>query len=404
MATKRQGRDGDVMVPATGSREDAGGDLPVEPSIMLWVGIAVFIVTMAVAYRPSFDTPLDTAAAIVPWLIGAGLVVGLGLGRGERARWLGTAVVLAGWLFLVADDPRWSVLSFVAFALCYEAPAPQPVAGLAMAAALTVAWAAAWLVADPGWIVAVPVAVYLGSAAIAALLTRERQLIENQADLIRRLQQTQADLAVSERTGGVLAERARLAGEIHDTLAQGFTSIVLLSRNARRRSPELAELAEIEAAAQHNLDAARRLVSATGPAELASVSLPAAIEQVVAATVDGSIDWRFELVGEPLPLAGNTEVAVLRTAQEAVTNAKNHANATSIVVGLSYGNETVELEVVDDGMGFSAGDVSDRGSLTGGQGLHLLAERAATVGGHLDVSGAAGTGTALRLAIPMGGS
>jgi signal transduction histidine kinase len=310
--------------------------------------------------------------------------------------------VSAGWLGLVADDPRWSVLAFVVFAVCYEAPAPQPTVGLTMAGIVTAAWSVAWWIADPSWIAAVPVAMFLGSAAIAGLLTHERKLAEEQADLIGRLQATQAELAVSERTRGALEERARMSGEIHDTLAQGLTSIVLLCRTARRQAPDITELSDIESEAQANLETARRLVAATGPVELASVSLPAAIERAVSATVDGGADWRFELVGEPRPLPGDTKITMLRAALEAVTNAATHADATTISVVVSYGADTIDLEVLDDGIGFTHGEIADRGTLTGGQGLRLLAERAAILGGRVDVERARPTGTRVSLTLPVG--
>jgi signal transduction histidine kinase len=396
-------REVEVIESATPRSDEPDRGLPVEPSIMLGAGVAVFLVALAVAYRPSFAGQVDVALAVLPWIVGAGLLVSLGHWTSDAGRWIATLLALAAWLGLVADDPRWSVLAFVAFALCYEVPAPQPTVGLVMATVVTLAWVLAWWIADPGWIAAVPVAVFLGSAAIAGLLTHERRLVEEQADLITRLQDAQAELATSERTRGVLEERARMAGEIHDTLAQGFASIVLLCRSAQRNAPATDALPEIEAEAQTNLDTARRLVAATGPAELASVSLPAAIERTVAATVDGQIAWRFELVGEPRPLPGDTDVTMLRGAQEAVANATTHAKATSITVVLSYGTDTIDLEVTDDGTGFRDGEIADRGTLTGGQGLRLLAERAAILGGRLHVDGVRGTGTTVSLTLPGGG-
>jgi signal transduction histidine kinase len=231
---------------------------------------------------------------------------------------------------------------------------------------------------------------------------RAEVLNDEQAALIDQLQATRAELAESERSKGVLEERARMAGEIHDTLAQGFTSIVLLSRAARRSGATAEQLAAIETTAQENLDASRRLIDAMRPPELEAVSLRDAVGRHVSSAAGNGFVTDFDVVGTPRPLPGAVEVTILRATQELTANVVAHANAERMDVNLSYLDDVVVLDVRDDGVGFARGNVSDRGSLTGGQGLDALCRRAESLGGQLSVAAGADGGSALSLVLPAG--
>ncbi len=227
----------------------------------------------------------------------------------------------------------------------------------------------------------------------------------HRADLIEQLERTRAELAVAERERGVLAERERLAREVHDTLAQGYTSIVVLSQTAAARvgsDPDGARerLAMIEEVARDNLGEARAMVAAFAPVALEDSTLVEALERLaerfgretgLSVRVDTSV-----LAGE-VALRRDEEVVLLRGAQEALTNVRRHAEARSVVVRLSVIGEgerrQVSVHVEDDGVGFDPASAL-------GSGLDGLRGRVAQVGGVVDVASAPGEGTRVTLRVP----
>ena len=220
------------------------------------------------------------------------------------------------------------------------------------------------------------------------------------ARLVDQLRATQRDLAVSERTKGALEERARFAGEIHDTLAQGFTSIVVLSRATRRTTDWERGLDTIETVAADNLEAARRLVAAIGPAELDAASLPEALRRQTTTTFGTGTSTHFDVVGTPSPLRGAIEIALLRGLQEALLNVRSHARASVVHVTLSYLGDLVALDVRDNGDGFVHGTITERGDLTGGQGLRALRHRVEALDGELTIESDAGAGSVISIQMP----
>jgi signal transduction histidine kinase len=184
--------------------------------------------------------------------------------------------------------------------------------------------------------------------------------------LIEQLESTRAELAVAHHEAGVLAERHRLAGEIHDTLAQGFTSIVTLLQAAEAGlEPESREGPESPAAktarrhvdmalatARENLAEARTLVTALTPAALESGTLGDTVHRVTDTTgAEAGIRAQSEVTGTARRLPTRTEVVLLRVCQEALANVRKHAGARQVSVRLCYAEERVRLTVADDGGG-----------------------------------------------------
>jgi signal transduction histidine kinase len=222
------------------------------------------------------------------------------------------------------------------------------------------------------------------------------------ASLIEELEARRAEVSRLSAERGALAERERLAGEIHDTLAQGFTSVVALSRAAQAalaRGDAAAageRLALIEHTASDNLDEARLIVAELTPGHLQSRTLGEALERLGAA-VSSETGMRADVrvAGDPVPLGGSAEVVILRTAQEALSNVRRHASAAHVDLTLAYDDpDRVVLTVRDDGLGF------DRDGLRSGFGLDGVEARAAEVGGAVEVLSEPGTGTTLRLVVP----
>ncbi|MFI6058150.1 sensor histidine kinase [Streptomyces sp. NPDC051286] len=246
---------------------------------------------------------------------------------------------------------------------------------------------------------AVAIATVLGYDALFRESERRRELIEE-------LVSTRAELAMAERTAGTLAERERLAREIHDTLAQGLSSIQLLLRAAERTlppdAPATAHVRRAREAAQDNLAEARRFVRALTPPDLENGSLAGALERLCARTTGPDLAVQFAVSGTPVELPTPYEVALLRTAQSALANTVQHAGARRAEITLSFMDTSVSLDVVDDGRGFSPGSPTLTGATaTGGFGLPAIRSRARSLGGALSVESAPGQGTALALTLPL---
>ncbi|WP_411104367.1 sensor histidine kinase [Streptomyces sp. cmx-4-9] len=240
---------------------------------------------------------------------------------------------------------------------------------------------------------AVAVATVLGYQALYRESERRRELIE---ELIA----TRAELAAAERGAGILAERERLAREIHDTLAQGLSSIQLLLRAAERAlpagTPAVEHIARARQAAQDNLAEARRFVRALTPPDLEHGSLAAALERLCAGVPGPRV--RFSPSGTPRALPTPYEVALLRIAQSALANVVRHARAGRAEITLTFMDSSVTLDIVDDGTGF---DPSRAPAGGGGFGLPAMRSRAETLGGLFTVESAPGQGTAVAVTLPL---
>ena len=225
---------------------------------------------------------------------------------------------------------------------------------------------------------------------------------ERRAVLIDELERTRAELATTEHARGVLAERERLAREIHDTLAQSFTSILTLSQATEIALPPSATVARerlvlIDRTAREGLAEARALVGATGPADLLDASLTQAVERVVARFGEETrLPAKMTVAGRPRSLPANSEVVLLRATQEALANVRRHAAAKAVRVTLNFppdGPDSATLEVADDGRGF------DPLAATG-YGLRGMRSRVEQVGGTLEISSIVGGGTSVRVLVP----
>ncbi|MFI5937209.1 sensor histidine kinase [Actinoplanes sp. NPDC051494] len=214
-------------------------------------------------------------------------------------------------------------------------------------------------------------------------------------------------LLVQAREAGVLDERQRLAGEIHDVLAQGLTGIVTQLEAAEQAEDRPADRRRHVGAARRlardSLTEARRSVRAMRPAQLDTTELPEALREVVDGWA-GRHGVRAELIttGDPRPLLPEIEATLLRTAQEALTNVARHAAAGRVALTLSYMEDLVTLDVRDDGAGFDPG--APRGGPAshggGGYGLTAMRERVRRIAGTLEIESEPGAGTAISACVP----
>ncbi len=214
----------------------------------------------------------------------------------------------------------------------------------------------------------------------------------------------QAQLLAQAREAGMLDERARMAGEIHDTLAQGLTGIIRQLDAAGREGMTAAERTRHHASArqlaQSSLREARRSVNALRPEALEGTPLPEAISRAVSDWSERSaVPARVETTGLPVRLLPDLEVTLLRVMQEALANIVRHATAEKVAVTLSYMEDVVLLDVQDDGIGFDVA-APRRPHAAGGFGLEGMRLRLQRVGGELEVESTPGQGTVLNARVP----
>ena len=165
-----------------------------------------------------------------------------------------------------------------------------------------------------------------------------------------------AQLLTQAREAGVLDERQRMAGEIHDTIAQGLTGIVtqLEAAEQARDRPEdwQRHVRNAIGLARESLSEARRSVEGSRPEHLETARLPDALAEVARQWSElNGVPVEVTTTGDVQPLHPEVEVALLRTAQEALANVAKHANATRAGLTLSYMGDVVTLDVRDDGVG-----------------------------------------------------
>jgi PAS domain S-box-containing protein len=209
-------------------------------------------------------------------------------------------------------------------------------------------------------------------------------------------------MSQQSRRMAVTAERNRMAREIHDTLAQGFTGVIVqLEAAADARARGLLEESEEHLAragnlARESLQEARRSVHALRPRRLEQGNLCEALRRLMSEMTAGtSIVAELTLEGEPRTIPGSWEENILRIGQEALTNALRHARANHVSVRISFSDTLLGLRVCDDGSGFDPNRVCD------GFGLVGMHERVKEMGGELNVVSTVGAGTEITVTLPM---
>ena len=319
-------------------------------------------------------------------------------GRRERAGIPFVVVLLAA--FLVGTTAV-STVSYLLFALCpliflvFDGIRPAVVA---VVCANLLPLVAGFLRDGPeSYLLTTLAPIFVMTAAASVWLgvwiDRVIRQSKERAALIAELESSRAEVARLSHETGIAAERARLAGEIHDTLAQGFTSIITLLQAA---DPALADerLALAVRTARENLAESRALVAALAPAALGAGSLPDAVRrQATRFTEESGIPATYRLTGDIRPLPTAVEVVLLRAAQEALTNVRRHADAHEVAVLLAFAADSVRLVVRDDGRGFDTAAAS-------GFGLPGMRARAEQVNGTLTVHSDPDTGTLIEVEVP----
>ena len=210
-------------------------------------------------------------------------------------------------------------------------------------------------------------------------------------------------ILVEREFRAVMAERNRIAREIHDTLAQGYVGISLqleiLGELLRHNRGEAAQkhLAVTQGLVREGLDDARQSIWALRSHDSGEQTLPIRLRRLVEQAAEGTLTAHLEVHGAYRALTAEGEQEVLRIVQEAVHNVKRHAAASRLSVRLDYGEQALAISVSDNGRGFAADDRT--ASSAGHYGLTGMRERTALIRGEIEIVSELGMGTTVRLKV-----
>ena len=372
----------------------AGGGWTAADTVLV---VAAAVWSAGVTARLRWDNSPDRVrvAAFAVHTVLAGLLVG-------TDTWFGV-FAYSGFLFAYGLGRRWRIPAFASTALVVSAAMVGGYPTGAGGGLLT------YLLVALVLLTLVITSANITYRALEQNVDRGR-MIGELADANRRLEESMAEnaalharLVEQARVAGVVEERRRLAGEIHDTLAQGLTAIVaqLEAAEQARHRPEKwsRHLTQARSLARSSLTEARRSVRALRPEQLENSTLAEALGELTCGwSQQSGIPVELETAGTARRAPADTEAALFRVAQEALTNVGRHAEAAKVRLTLTYLDDTLLLDVADDGVGFDPdGDAA-------GYGLVGMRHRLAGVGGTLTVESAPGYGTTLNAAVPLPGS
>jgi signal transduction histidine kinase len=247
-------------------------------------------------------------------------------------------------------------------------------------------------------------AAYIFTGVLATAVVESDAARATSEGLLVELREKEAAL----RELAVIEERNRLAREIHDTLAQGFTGIVLQLEAAEESIGDApkeaaARLARAKSLARESLQEARRSVWNLLPQALEDRTVEEALrDEVRRFAAEGQERTSFNVRGERTHLAVEVQTALLRVCQESLTNVRKHAEATEVSVTLSYETDSVRLQVLDNGVGIDS-SVGRAGGSDRGRGLAGMEERAHILGGRFLAEETEAGGTRVLIEIPLAG-
>lgn len=359
------------------------------------VGVAVFTFTVTEVPTVQRLVVLGLLGVMALWY----LAVGRALVDRRTASWRGLLFQLVLLGLFAGSTALVGSTTFLLFALCplvYMTIQTFSAHFVALAYAFTPAIVVSAKNGPASLVVTLPLGVIVTTISVVTALTIQRieHTSEDRAALIEELASTRAELARLSREAGIAEERQRLAGDIHDTVAQGLSSVVMLVEAADAallRDPDAAHAHLVLAArtARENLDEARAIVAALTPSPLADATLADALRRLSDRFNEtAGTTATVRTGGAPRALPTGTEVVLLRVAQEALNNVRKHAKATAVAIQLEYGTDHIGLDIVDDGVGF------DADALAPGYGLGAMRARVEQIGGELAIT--TGTGTAIR--------
>lgn len=201
------------------------------------------------------------------------------------------------------------------------------------------------------------------------------------------------------------SERQRIARELHDETGQALTAIGLglrgLTGSLRTANMDRTKqnLHQLELLTTHSLDELQRLIADLRPSHLDDLGLPSALRWYANTLQERvKLEVHVEIQGEERPVPSAVKIALFRIAQEALTNVVKHAQAKRVQLVLTYADESVIVQVSDDGRGFDMESTSSSKRVSWG--LKGMEERTSLLGGKFEVQSKSGQGTVVEVSIP----
>ncbi|MFF7987049.1 sensor histidine kinase [Streptomyces sp. NPDC007901] len=366
----------------------------------------VFLVPVAGTLVRLVELNSELCWAVAPPIAALGLLYLAGPSRWDRfgvagrPAWLGLLVLLWAWVSLKLPVPlafayTWLAVPLAVLALRMPGRRVTVSAIGAIAAGLL-----ASLVRIGGGVDADVLAPPLAALCGTVVLYRSQQRLNEQ------LAATRNELAKRQREAGRLAERTRIARDLHDTLAQELAGSRMLLQAAERdweRDPDVA-LRQVRAVSQAlgaHLEETRTIIGDLTPPALERDDLESALRGLCSRPQPfaGAAHTTFRTEGDPYPLPTERAVTLLRVAQGLLANALEHARATHVHLTLAYQDDKVIVEVRDDGRGFDPRATQPTG-LDRGFGLAAAHDRLSALDGRLTLDSAIGRGTRVRAELP----
>lgn len=370
---------------------------------LVFVALAFLVIGQALLVPTSNATAvIALATALVAIYVAGAFVIRASPRQPVLPQRVWLTVVTVGWIALLSLTSVAAYLVFPLFFVYLHLLGRRTgilVVGVATGVVITV------LGERDGWSVGGAIGPLVG-AAVAVMIGLGYQALSREAvqreRLMAELVATRDQLVAAEHQSGVLAERSRLAREIHDTVAQGLSSIQMLLHAAERADPDRPGIEHIRLAretAAANLADARRFIRELSPPHLSEVGLGGTLRRLA------STQWAAQgievqvQVSDSVALPMHLQTALLRIAQGALSNVIQHAEATSATITLAVDVESVRFTISDDGKGFDPAKqtrVAD-GRRTDSFGLLATKERVDQLGGVLSVDSTPGAGTTIAV-------
>ena len=364
------------------------------------IGFAILLVVCGIRYFSRHPLEGVGIAALV-LAIGAGVSYAVAV-IGKRASDASTGldvIVSRQGLGLLAPSFGWC--GFALFFAVHRVIRGR--LALVISAVIVVAVSAGLFLMSNGDDLGLVLGPFFGGLILASAYASLDRALDEQRTLIDQLVETRAQLARSERDAGALAERERVASELHDTVVQRTaTALLMLESDGLRPGEQSAAVSGARDALREGLIETRRVLHGLADPRTDVVSLTAALR---AQSADAGAEFSVSGVERDVP--EKVLHALQRVVQEALTNASKHARAASIHVTLTFFDEEVGVDIADDGIGFDADDRTSRtepeGPQSGGFGIRAMRWRIESLGGALTIESYAGEGAVIAAVIPTTG-
>ncbi|WP_449281938.1 sensor histidine kinase [Leucobacter sp.] len=356
------------------------------------IGFAVLLIVCATRYF-TYHPLADGGIAVLLLAAGSGAayaVAAIGPPQALRRR-AGVLAATGLWLPLAVIAPSFGWCAFALFFAVHRAL--SRVTATIVSGAIVVAVSAGLFLMSDGEDLGLVLGPFFGGLVLSFAYDALDRALENRRRLVTELMDAREQLARSEREAGALAERNRVAGELHDTVVQRTASALLLLESGEEAGGRTrAAVAEAREVLRESLLETRRLLHGLAQPRDDGASFAAAIAEL--AEQHGA---ELAVVGDGADPGDEAAHALLRVAQEALVNAGKHARASSLRVTLTFFEGAVGVDIADDGVGFAPAELP---ADAGGYGLRAMAWRVEHLGGSFSLESAPGRGTVVAGVVP----